>query len=174
MKIKVPSPLTAVIRDAVRADAEGIARIYNHYVSNTIVTFEEEAVSALAIEEQLNAAQAASFPFIVAERGGEVCGYAYASRWKGRCAYRFSAEVTVYLDRASGGQGIGSSLYARLLPLLQERGLHVAIGGIALPNAASVALHEKFGFVQVGRFREVGRKFDQWIDVGYWQRVFES
>lgn len=172
--MRVPPIPATVVRDAVRSDADSIARIYNHYVSDTIVTFEEDAVSATVIQERLAEAHAASLPFLVAERGGQVCGYAYASKWKGRCAYRFSVEVTVYVDRAHGAQGIGSALYARLLPLLQQQGIHAAIGGIALPNEASVAFHEKFGFVQVARFREVGRKFDRWIDVGYWQRVFES
>ncbi len=170
----VPTIPAAVVRDAVPADADSIARIYNHYVLNTIVTFEEDAISAQTIDGRLADTRAANLPFVVAERGRQVCGYAYASKWKGRCAYRFSAEVTVYVDCEHGAQGIGSTLYAHLLPVLRQQGIHAAIGGIALPNDASVALHEKFGFVQVAQFREVGRKFERWIDVGYWQRVFES
>ncbi len=172
--MSVPKLPAAVIRDAERADADSVARIYNHYVLNTIVTFEEAAISAQTMEERIEETRAANLPFVVAERDRNVSGYAYASKWKGRCAYRFSAEVTVYVEHDSGAQGIGSALYAHLLPILQQKGIHTAIGGIALPNDASVALHQKYGFVQVAYFREVGRKFDRWVDVGYWQLVLES
>ena len=104
-------------------------------------------------------------------QAGEVVGYAYATKWNRRSAYRFSAEVTVYLDHGRRGRGIGSKLYQQLLPTLQLSGIHVAIGGIALPNNASVALHEKLGFQKVAQFREVGFKFNKWIDVGYWEKV---
>jgi phosphinothricin acetyltransferase len=120
---------------------------------------------------RLQEVQGASLPWFVAAQGGEVVGYAYATKWNGRSAYRFSTEVTVYLDHGRGGRGIGSNLYHHLLPALQSRGIHVAIGGIALPNTASVALHRKFGFEQVAEFREVGFKFGRWIDVGYWQKT---
>ncbi len=99
---------------------------------------------------------------------------AYATKWKRRFGYRFSAEVTVYLDHVHAGRGIGSKLYDHLLPALRSAGIRVVIGGIALPNAASVALHEKFGFEKVAQFREVGIKFDQWIDVGYWEKILET
>ncbi|HEV7431928.1 MAG TPA: GNAT family N-acetyltransferase, partial [Steroidobacteraceae bacterium] len=96
----------------------------------------------------------------------------YASRWKGRCAYRYSVESTVYLEPLAVGQGLGTALYSALFARLQELGCHVVIGGIALPNAASVALHEKFGMRQVAHFAQVGNKFGRWVDVGYWQWVF--
>jgi len=95
----------------------------------------------------------------------------YASKWHGRSAYRFSTEITVYLAPAHVGRGIGSQLYARLFPILRDRGIHAVIGGIALPNEASVALHEKFGLEKVAHFKEVGYKFDRWIDVGSWQGI---
>lgn len=94
-------------------------------------------------------------------------GYAYASKWKGRCAYRYSVEVSVYLHAEQSGQGMGTALYSALFKQLSELGYHVAIGGIALPNAASVALHEKFGMKKVAHFKEIGFKFGQWVDVGY-------
>ncbi len=159
------------IRAATPADAESLARIYNFYVRETIVTFEEEGVSAAEMAARFQEVQRASLPWLVAEQGGEVVGYAYATEWKGRRGYRFSTEVTVYLDGGHGGRGIGSSLYRQLLPTLQSRGIHVAVGGIALPNDASVALHEKFGFEKVAQFHQVGFKFDAWIDVGYWQKI---
>jgi L-amino acid N-acyltransferase YncA len=157
------------IRPVTLGDAASVARIYNHYVADTIVTFEEEAVSAEEIVNRIFEVQSASLPWLVAERGQDILGYAYASMWKGRIGYRFAVEVTVYLDPASVHQGIGSKLYARLLPELKELGVHTAIGGIALPNDASVRVHEKFGFEKVAHFRENGLKFDRWIDVGYWQ-----
>jgi L-amino acid N-acyltransferase YncA len=161
-----------MIRDANAADADRIAEIYNHYVLHTIVTFEEEPVAAAEMAARIEEVRAASLPWIVAEEEGRVVGFAYASKWKGRCAYRFSTEVTVYLDHEAGGRGLGSALYDRLFPMLAERGVHAAMGGIALPNPASIALHEKFGMEKVAHFKEVGFKFGGWIDVAYWQRTF--
>jgi phosphinothricin acetyltransferase len=165
------SAIDTQIRPATPADAESLARIYNFYVRETFVTFEEQVVSAGGMTARLQAVQGASLPWLVAAQNGEVVGYAYAAKWNGRSAYRFSTEVTVYLDQARAGQGIGSSLYRHLLATLQSRGIHAAIGGIAMPNEASVALHQKFGFKKVAEFREVGFKFDRWIDVSYWQKI---
>ncbi len=159
------------IRDAAASDAGSLARVYNFYVTDTIVTFEEEPVSAAGMMSRLQDVQAALLPWLVAERAGEVVGYACATKWKERYGYRFSAEVSVYLDPDQRGLGIGSKLYQRLLQLLRLGGVHVAIGGIALPNDASVALHEKFGFERVAWFKEVGFKFNRWIDVAYWEKV---
>lgn len=154
------------------ADAVAIAEIYNHYILHTVVTFEEEAVDAAEMAGRI-AEVTAKFPWIVyKDATGRLLGYAYASAWKSRCAYRNSVETTVYLHPDAAGRGIGSGLYDRLLEQLQQQGLHAAIGGIALPNAASVALHERCGFQKVGEFIEVGYKFGQWINVGYWQRIF--
>jgi len=100
-------------------------------------------------------------------------GYCYASKWKGRCAYRYSVESTVYLSPDATGKGIGSKLYGTLLAELRQRQFHTVIGGIALPNPASVALHEKLGFEKVAQFRQVGNKFGRWIDVGYWQLLLQ-
>lgn len=158
-----------MIRQAVATDAEAIARIYNHYILETIVTFEEQPVSPSEMAERIAEVTAASLPWLVAEQGGSVLGYARASKWKGRSAYRFSVETTIYLAPNCLGNGLGTSLYQVLLKQLKELGLHVAIGGIALPNAASLALHEKLGFHKVAQFAEVGFKFGKWIDVGYWQ-----
>jgi L-amino acid N-acyltransferase YncA len=163
-----------MIRPAALADAASIARIYNFYVRETIVTFEEEAVSEAEMTSRIREVQEASLPWLIAEKAGEVVGYACATKWKGRRGYRFSAEVTVYLDPKRGGRGIGSALYEHLLSALQALRIHAAMGGIALPNAASVALHEKFGFEKVAHFREVGRKFDAWIDVGYWEKILQA
>jgi len=160
-----------LIRHFVPADGEAIARIYNYYIGETIITFEEESISPTDITGRAAEISGASLPWLVVEESGSVIGYAYASKWKGRCAYRHSVETTIYLDRSHIGRGIGRLLYAALLKELATRPVHVAIGGIALPNAASVKLHECVGFVKVAHFKEVGFKFKQWIDVGYWQKT---
>jgi phosphinothricin acetyltransferase len=159
------------IRAATVADADAVAAIYNHYVAQTIVTFEEEAISVSEMALRIRNIAAASLPWLVAEREGEVVGYAYARPWRERRAYRFSAEITVYVVPSSTGRGVGSRLYERLLPLAQNRGIHAVVGVIALPNDASVALHEKFGLSKVAHLKEVGFKFERWIDVGYWERI---
>jgi phosphinothricin acetyltransferase len=159
-----------MIRPAHPADAPAIAAVYNHYVLHTPITFEEEAVSGDEIVARLQEVQA-GLPWLVAEHEGVVIGYAYASRWKSRCAYRYAVETTVYVDQAARGAGVGSKLYQALVGDLRGRSMHSLIGGIALPNAASVALHEKFGFRKVAHFEQVGWKFKQWIDVGYWELI---
>lgn len=161
------------IRSADFTDDAGLARIYNHYVSASTVTFEEVPLGPEDMRARIAGAADARLPFLVAETGGELLGFAQAGRWKGRCAYRFSAETSVYVDPRFWRRGIGLELYTRLIALLQGAGMHAAIGGIALPNEPSVALHDRLGFRQVARFREVGFKFGRWIDVGYWQRLFD-
>ena len=162
-----------MIRMAAAADAAALARIYNHYVRETIVTFEEEPVADAEMARRLADVQAASLPWLVAEEADGVVGYACARPWKPRRGYRFSTEVSVYLDAAHGGRGLGTKLYTNLLSELRTRHIHAAMGGIALPNEASVRLHEKLGFEKVAHFRDVGFKFGAWIDVGYWEKIFE-
>ena len=164
-----PLAHAGAVRPATTADADAIARIYNHYVAHSIVTFEEEAVSVDDMAGRIGQVLAEGLPWLVGEEGGRVVGYAYASKWKRRYGYRFSVESTVYLDPGCMGRGWGTRLYEGLFPLLSDWGAHLVIGGIALPNDASVALHEKVGMEKVAHFREVGIKFGQWIDVGYWQ-----
>jgi L-amino acid N-acyltransferase YncA len=159
----------ARIRAVAADDAAAIARIYNHYVTDTIVTFEEDPVTSSEIESRIREIESASLPWLVAEQNGEVVGYAYAGKWKARRGYRIAVEVTVYLDAACAGRGIGSALYAELLAELKSKGIHTAMGGIALPNDASIKLHEKFGFKKVAHFKENGIKFGKLIDVAYWQ-----
>ncbi len=158
------------IRDARAADAARLAAIYNHYVAQTAVTFEVDPIDTNEMQGRVAAVQGDGLPWLVAgDDAGDVIGYAYATRWRARAAYRHSVESSVYLAPAAVGRGIGRSLYQRLLERLRADGLHTVIGGAALPNPASVALHEALGFTQVAHLREVGRKFDRWIDVGYWQ-----
>ena len=157
------------IRLIAAADSASVADIYNHYVASTIVTFEEEPVAADTMALRIDAVQARGFPWLVAEQAGRVLGYAYAGPWKQRSAYRFSVESSVYIAPDRTGRGLGGALYRELIQRLKALDVHAVVGGISLPNAESVALHEKCGFRQVAHFSEVGRKFERWIDVGYWQ-----
>ena len=161
----------AIIRPVTTADAEAIARIYNYYILNTVITFEEDPISAEDMAARIAETQGLSLPWLVAVVEGAIVGYAYARKWRPRSAYRYSVETTIYLEHGHEGRGIGRSLYAALLPLVRERGMHVAIGGVALPNDASLALHEKLGFERVATFRQVGFKHDRWVDVTYLQLV---
>ncbi len=157
-----------LLRDCTARDATPVAAIYNHYVERTIVTFEEAAVPADEMVRRI-VDVTGRFPWLVWEQDGAVLGYAYATSWKSRSAYRHSVESTVYLRPDAMGKGIGTRLYRSLLERLRPLGVHRAIGGIALPNPASVALHERLGFVKIGQFHEIGLKFGRWLDVGYWE-----
>ena len=161
-----------MIRSATLDDAPAIARIYNHYVLNTTVTFEEVSVSDADMAGRVDSVQSANLPWLVIEEAGEVLGYAYAGKWNARSAYKRTVESTIYLANAATGRGLGSRLYTALFDVLRAQGMHVVLGVIALPNDASVALHERFGFKQVGQFAEVGFKFNRWVDVGYWQMTW--
>lgn len=165
---------TPLIRPATPADAAAIVAIYNPYVAATTITFEEDPVAEADMAQRVADVAAAGLPWLVAELEGKLVGYAYATRWRVRPAYRHSVESTVYVDGARTGQGVGRALYAALLDALRGRGLHLVIGGIALPNAASVGVHEALGFRKVAHFAEVGKKFGRWIDVGYWQLILEQ
>jgi phosphinothricin acetyltransferase len=164
---------TIAIRPVVPGDAEGLCAIYNHYVRHTVVTFEEEPIDPEEMARRVDAVRAAGLPWQVLETSGGVTGYAYADRWKRRSAYRHSVETTIYLAPGAVGHGLGSRLYTEFLSALRKLPIHAAMGGIALPNPRSVALHERCGFRKVAHFDQVGRKFGRWIDVGYWQRLLQ-
>jgi L-amino acid N-acyltransferase YncA len=158
------------IRSVTPADAPAIAAIYNHYIAHTSVTFEETLLSDADMLARIEALTR-QHPWLVSvNENGAVQGYAYASPWKTRSAYRHTAEVTVYLHHDAARQGLGRALYTALLAELAQGGYHVALACIALPHEASVGLHEAMGFQKVAHFTEVGRKFDRWLDVGYWQK----
>lgn len=164
-----------MIREVETRDVGAVCAIYNHYVENTVVTF---ATTPVTEDEMAGTIVTAGprLPWLVWEDPGtgQVTGYASCSAWKSRCAYLQTLETTVYLAPGNGGQGIGTLLYGELLARIREAGYHTVLGGIALPNPASVALHEKLGFEKVAHLKEVGRKFGQWVDVGYWQKILEA
>jgi L-amino acid N-acyltransferase YncA len=139
-------------------------------VTDSWISFEIEAPDADEMTRRI-AEYGASHAWLVAEDSGEVAGYAYGSAHRTRAAYASSCDVAVYVHPAHSRQGVGRALYAELLPLLADKGLHAAFAGIALPNEASVGLHEAMGFTPVGIYREVGWKMGGWRDVGWWQRL---
>ena len=158
-----------IIRDAVLEDSPKIAEIYNFYVAHTCITFEETEVSSEEMSNRLRKVSESTLPWIVAVEDEAVIGYAYATKWKERTAYRFSVESTIYLSNEAQGKGLGTELYEVLLDKLKLLGINSVIGGITLPNSASVGLHEKLGMEKVAHFSKVGFKFSEWLDVGYWQ-----
>jgi len=160
---------TAEIRPASATDAARICAIYNHYIATTTISFEEELVQEPDMARRIADLTEAGLPWLVLTLDGAVSGYAYATKWRARAAYRHSVESSVYLDPEIHAQGWGSRLYRSLIEELRVRGLRTVIAGIAQPNERSVALHERLGFRKVAHFAEVGFKFGRWVDVGYWQ-----
>jgi len=159
-----------IIRDAALQDSAQICEIYNYYVLNTTISFEEAQVPKEEMAHRIDTITQ-HYPWIVLEHDGEMLGYAYASLWKERSAYRFVAETTVYVSRSHLSKGAGSVLMEALLSRLDALDLHALMAVIALPNEKSVALHEKFGFKKAAHFAEVGFKRGAWIDVGYWEKI---
>lgn len=158
------------IRAADVDDANAIQSIYAPYVAETTISFEEIPPDAEEIARRIETISS-QYPFLVAEENQRVIGYAYATQHRTRPAYRSSVDVAVYLGAAHHRRGIGRALYSELLPIAAALGYHAAFAGIALPNEGSVGLHESMGFEPVGVYREVGRKFGAWHDVGWWQRL---
>ena len=161
-------PATLRIRMAdPDGDASAIAAIYRPAIEHTIASFEERPPSPGVVAERI-AATLGRTPWLVAEDEGRVVGYAYAGPHRERAGYRWSVDVSVYVDRAHHGRGIGRALYGELLDLLRRQGFVNAYAGIALPNPASVALHEAIGMELVGVYRRVGWKFGAWHDVAWY------
>ncbi|WP_062130815.1 GNAT family N-acetyltransferase [Demequina aestuarii] len=158
-----------MIRDATTADAAAIAALYNPYVRETVITFEYDEVSTEDMGSRIARVQELNLPWLVLEDEGSVIGFAYAAQYRPRAAYVHSVETTIYLAHGAGGRGLGRELYDALIARLRAGHAHSAISLIALPNDASVALHLATGWSEVGQLRDVGRKFDRWIDVAYYQ-----
>ncbi len=161
------------IRPATSDDAAQILRIYQHYVETTAISFEEVPPTEAEMADRIETYSQRYGYWVAVDADGKMCGYAYGSPYRPRHAYRFTAEVSVYVDKDMGGQGVGRMLYETLVPDLQKRGFHALIGIVTLPNPASRRLHEAFGFTHIGTTPQVGRKFDTWHDIGIWQRVFD-
>lgn len=158
-----------MIRQASVSDSDQITKIYNNYVVNTLITFEEEQVDVSDMELRIQRMSDKGFPYLVWEEDGKVIGYAYAGTFRERNAYRFAVESSIYLELGHFGKGIGKKLYKSLITRCREHGYHSMIGVITLPNEISVSLHEKLGFKKVGHLTESGFKFGEWADVGFWE-----
>ena len=160
------------IRPAELADLASLVRIYNHYIEHTAVTFDTMVYAPDARRAWLGSfAKEGPHRLYVAEQNGNLLGYASSSKFKSRPAYNTSVETSIYLQPESQGNGIGTSLYGKLLDELRmDENLHRAYGGIALPNDASVALHEKLGFERAGTYKEVGYKFGKYWDVSWYEK----
>ena len=158
------------IRPATVADANPIATIYRPIVETTAISFEETPPDADEMARRIQSISQ-THVFLAAEDQKGLLGYAYSSQHRSRAAYQTSVDVTIYVANRARRMGVGRALYEALLPETAAKGFHAAFAGITLPNPGSVGLHEALGFTQVGIYREVGRKFGQWHDVGWWQRV---
>ncbi len=163
-----------IVREAQDSDVPAILEIYNPYITRTAVSFEEEPVTEPEMRRRIEEVQSYALPWLCAELDGRLAGYAYATRWRERSAYRFTAETTIYLAEGFLGRGIGNRLYSALLDRVRAAGMHQVMAVITLPNPASVRLHEKLGYVKVAHFSQVGYKFDRWLDVGYWQLAIST
>jgi L-amino acid N-acyltransferase YncA len=162
--------MSITMRTATLDDAEQVLEIYAPFCVATPISFETEAPSVDEIRRRI-AAALEFFPWLIAEDGGRILGYAYASRHRERAAYRWSADVSAYVCEGSRGKGVGRALYTSLFAILRLQGIHNILAGITLPNPASVALHEAMGLRPIGLYPSIGYKCGAWHDVGWWQLV---
>jgi len=171
----MPTEPQPVVRAAVPADADRVAAIFAYYVTTTVATFEEVAPTAGDWRRRLGELAGQDLPFLVAEAGGSVCGFAYASPWRPKSAYRHTVEDSVYLSPDRTGRGIGSALLGTLLAGCAAAGARQVIAVIADTGSdASAALHRRFGFARAGLLSGVGRKHGRWIDTLLMQKELET
>lgn len=159
-----------IVRAFQDTDIPNAAAITNEIIEHTAIHFGSTPQTHDEWRAMLNA-KSDRHPWLVAELDGGFAGYAKCGTWRERDAYRYTVETSVYIAPSARGRGVGTALYGHLLPMLADLGFHVAVAGMTLPNDASARLHERVGFHHVGVFREVGRKFDTWHDVGFMQRA---
>ena len=162
------------IRKATPTDARAICNIYNYYVENTVVTFETASISESEGKERISDTINSGYLFYVGEVDGKIIGFYCTQAWNHRSAYATTAEESIYLDKDEAGKGYGTQLFEHLLNEIKKTKIHALIGCICLSNKSSIRLHEKFGFSQTSHIKEVGRKFDQWQDVGHWQLIISN
>ena len=164
--------MTAVsVRAGLAQDLPALTEIYNHYVERTHITFDLETFTVDARREWFqHYGETGRHRLLVAVDGDEVLGYATSGRFRDKAAYDTSVETTIYCRPGCSGRGIGSALYTALFDALRDEDVHRAYAGVALPNDASLTLHRRFGFAEIGTFREVGRKFGRYWDVTWLER----
>ena len=163
MKIK------GIIRDLQLSDADAICRIYNYYIKNTVITFEEDVVSIDIMRERIKKILKKEYPYIIYEENNRVLGYAYLNNWRDRSAFNITLETSIYIGHEYTGKGIGTLLYSKLIEKAKLLDIHSVIGCISLPNPNSQKLHERLNFKLVGNFKEAGKKNGKLIDVEFWQ-----
>jgi phosphinothricin acetyltransferase len=160
------------IRHGLPGDLGGILDILNHYILHTHHTFDTEPFSIDDKQDWMEQfSEDGPYQLLVAETGGQITAYAHSGPFKPKPGYRSSVETTVYVHPDHHGQGLGTQVYQTLLDRLPSTGLHRACGGIALPNPASIQLHETLGFVEVGTFHETGLKFGEYRDVAWYEKA---
>ncbi len=159
------TPFAYTVRDATLADLPSVREIYNHYVMNSTVTFDEKPMTNAEMRKKYEKVTGTKMPFIVAENpAGQILGYANVYPWKEKAAYRYTVENSIYLGPAATGRGLGTALLSELIERSRAAGLKEIIAVIADRGAeASIAIHQKFGFVEIGHMGKVGYKFDRWL-----------
>lgn len=162
-----------LLRAVAESDVGAITRIYNHYIEHSTATFDEECLSEESTAQKIDRITE-RYPWLVFQADGQVVGYAHAGPFRGRSAYRFTTEATIYLIPESQGKGYGHLLYASLFEALRQRSYHSVMAAITIPNDASVRFHQRHGFRKVAHLSQVGYKFGRWLDVGYWQKMLSE
>jgi Sortase and related acyltransferases len=162
--------MSTTVRPGTRADLPRIVAIYNHYVEQSVTTFDTEPVTVASRAPWFDGFDGTRHQLFVMTEADVVIGYAYSGAFRARAAYDRSVETSIYLAPGAVGRGLGEALYRRLLAAVDESDVHRAYGVITVPNPASIALHERLGFTEVGRLTECGRKFDRWHDVAILER----
>ena len=162
-----------MIRPVQLKDASALADLYNYYVINTTITFEETPINK---EEMGNRIQNHSpeHHWMVVDLDNKIVGFAFANSWKNRSAYRFTKEISVYVAPDHQRNGWGKQLYTKLLMILQKEGIHTVLAGITIPNESSIRFHESMGFEKVAHFKETGFKLKKWLDIGYWEKKLDN
>lgn len=160
-----------VFRPFAWSDIPAITAIYRHAVDTSVATFDTEAPGEAFMAEKFGHMLELGHPVIMAERDGATIGYAYASTYRPRPAYRFTAEDSIYLAPEAQGQGLGNELLGRLLAESRAFGFKQMLAVITAERANSIRLHEKHGFRSIGRYEALGYKFDRWLDIVHMQRA---
>ena len=158
-----------MIREAKLSDSGRITEIYNHYIENSVITFEEIIISDEEIKSRIEKIQKQNYPYIIYEEDNKLLGYAYVDKWRHRSAFDITLETSIYLDKDYLNKGIGKVLYKELIARTKKLNIHSLIGVISMPNKPSQKLHQELGFQLIGNFKEIGKKFNQFIDVEFWQ-----
>jgi L-amino acid N-acyltransferase YncA len=164
-------PAEFVIRPATADDLPDIAAIYAHEIEHSTATFDLEPPDSSYWHEKLAGNHPGDHLLVAVDEDRDVVGYAYSWSFRPRPAYSLTRETSIYLDPSVRGKGIGKRLYPALLDTMADSGVHTAVALVALPNPGSISLHERCGFEQVGRMREVGFKFDDWVDIAWFQKL---